>query len=67
MKLGLGYPKGILQYADEWGVDEVVKELQYLYDKYGLLLAKPDELLIKMVRDGKLGIKTGEGFYRYAT
>jgi len=67
VKLGLGYPKGILQYADEWGVDEVVKELQYLYDKYGLLLAKPDELLIKMVRDGKLGIKTGEGFYRYAT
>lgn len=67
VRLGLGYPKGILQYADEWGIDEVVKELQYLYDKYGLILAKPDELLIKMINEGKLGKKTGEGFYKYAS
>jgi len=67
VRLGLGYPKGILQFADEWGIDEVVKELQYLYDRYGLVLAKPDELLLRMVAEGKLGRKSGEGFYRYAS
>lgn len=67
VRLGLGYPKGILQFADEWGIDKVVEELQYLYNKYGLVLAKPDELLLKMVAEGKLGKKSGEGFYKYAS
>ncbi|MEM0276896.1 3-hydroxyacyl-CoA dehydrogenase [Pyrobaculum sp.] len=67
VRLGLGYPKGILQYADEWGIDEVVKELEYIYNKYGLILAKPDELLIQMLKEGKLGRKSREGFYKYAT
>ncbi|MEM1598328.1 MAG: 3-hydroxyacyl-CoA dehydrogenase [Pyrobaculum sp.] len=67
VRLGLGYPKGILQFADEWGIDVVVHHLQDLYDKYGLLLAKPDDLLLQMVKEGKLGKKTGEGFYKYAS
>lgn len=67
VKLGLGYPKGILQMADEWGIDEVVRELNDIYEKYQLKLAKPDELLLQMVKEGKLGKKTGEGFYKYAS
>jgi 3-hydroxyacyl-CoA dehydrogenase len=67
VRLGLGWPKGVLQFSDEWGLDEIVRELQYLNEKYGLILAKPDELLLKMVAEGKLGRKSGEGFYKYAS
>ncbi len=67
VRMGLGWPKGILQFADEWGLDEVVKELQDLYERYGLILAKPDELLLEMVSNRKLGRKSGEGFYKHVS
>lgn len=59
VKLGLGFPKGIFQYADELGIDNVVKAIN------SLSVEEPDRLLLDMVNEGKLGIKSGSGFYEY--
>jgi len=62
--LGLGYPKGIFRFADEFGIDRVVSAIEQLKEitEEGI---EPDPLLIKMINENKLGVKTGEGFYRY--
>ncbi len=65
VKLGLGWPKGILEYADEYGIDKVVEALNQLHAKYGYELFKPDPLLMQMVQEGRLGQKSGKGFYDY--
>ncbi|BFI75664.1 3-hydroxyacyl-CoA dehydrogenase/enoyl-CoA hydratase family protein [Sulfurisphaera ohwakuensis] len=59
VKLGLGFPKGIFQYADELGIDNVVKAIN------SLSVEEPDRLLLDMVNEGKLGVKSGSGFYEY--
>ncbi len=63
VKLGLNYPKGVLEMADEWGIDRVVKILEEK-KQYGEEYT-PDPLLLEMVNNNKLGVKTGEGFYKY--
>lgn len=63
--LGLNYPKGILRYADEYGIDEIVKRLQKRYEETKRDAYKPNPLLEDMVKAGKLGMKSGEGFYVY--
>jgi enoyl-CoA hydratase / 3-hydroxyacyl-CoA dehydrogenase len=65
VKLGLGFPGGILQMADAWGLDTVVDGLRSKEAAYGRFYA-PDPLLTAMVRDGSLGEKTGKGFYSYS-
>ncbi|MET1102158.1 MAG: 3-hydroxyacyl-CoA dehydrogenase/enoyl-CoA hydratase family protein [Pyrodictiaceae archaeon] len=65
-KLGLGWPKGVFEYADDLGLDTVVKALEELKKKTGWDEYEPDPLLRKMVEEGKLGRKTGKGFYEYA-
>ncbi len=64
-ELGLGYPKGILKYADDYGIDRVVETLERMQKETGWKEYTPDPLLKKMVEEGKLGRKTGEGFYKY--
>ncbi len=64
-ELGLGYPKGILKYADEFGIDEVVNRLKKRYEETKWNEYKPDPLLLEMVEKGKLGKKSREGFYVY--
>ena len=64
-ELGLGYPKGILKYADEFGLDEVLDRLKKRYEETKWEEYKPDPLLIQLVEQGKLGRKSGEGFYIY--
>ncbi len=64
-ELGLGYPKGILKYADEFGLDEVLNRLKKRFDETGWEEYKPDPLIVEMVEEGKLGVKSGEGFYKY--
>lgn len=65
---GIGFPdskKGPLHYADELGLDNVLKELEKLQEKHGPRL-EPANLLKEMVGQGKLGKKTKKGFFTYA-
>ncbi len=64
--LGLNYPRGILRMADSYGLDVIVNELNRLYEKYNKEdRYKASSVLTKLVKQGKLGRKTGEGFYAY--
>ena len=66
MLLGLNYPRGILRMADSTGLDKIVNELNRLYEKYNKEdRYKACSVLTKLVKQGKLGRKTGEGFYTY--
>ncbi len=65
MKLGTNMPKGILELADEIGLDVILSKVEELYKEKGYEILKPSEHLKKMVSEGKLGKKTTEGFYRY--
>jgi enoyl-CoA hydratase/3-hydroxyacyl-CoA dehydrogenase len=64
VKLGLGFPDGILKMADSWGIDGVVAALKAKEKKHGEFY-KPDQLLEQMVGEGRLGTKSGKGFYQY--
>ena len=64
-KLGLGYPKGIFEYADEFGIDNVVKVLEEIKREKGWEEYSPDPLLIQMVNEGRIGVRSGKGFYEY--
>jgi len=63
--LGLGWPKGVFEFADEFGIDTVVNALKKLKESTGLKEYEPNELLVKMVEEGKLGRKAGKGFREY--
>ncbi|KOB75952.1 3-hydroxyacyl-coa dehyrogenase [Operophtera brumata] len=66
MKLGAGYPMGPLELADYVGLDTNKFILDGWFKKYPeQALFKPIPLLNKLVSEGKLGVKTGEGFYKY--
>jgi 3-hydroxybutyryl-CoA dehydrogenase len=66
MKLGMAHPMGPLQLADFIGLDVCLAILNVLHDGFGNPKYAPCPLLVNMVRAGKLGIKSGEGFYNYA-
>ena len=65
MKLGMAHPMGPLQLADFIGLDVCLAIMRVLYDGFGNPKYAACPLLINMVAAGKLGIKTGEGFYVY--
>ncbi|XP_013140866.1 PREDICTED: probable 3-hydroxyacyl-CoA dehydrogenase B0272.3 isoform X1 [Papilio polytes] len=65
MKLGAGYPMGPFELADYTGLDTNKFALQVMYEKTNNPVFQPVPLLDKMVAEGKLGIKSGEGFYKY--
>jgi 3-hydroxybutyryl-CoA dehydrogenase len=65
MELGYGYPMGPLKLGDLVGLDIRLNIAEYLYRELGTPTFRPPQLLKKMVRAGKLGKKSGEGFYRY--
>jgi 3-hydroxybutyryl-CoA dehydrogenase len=65
MKLGMAHPMGPLQLADFIGLDVCLAILKVLYEGFGNPKYAPCPLLVNMVTAGKLGVKTGEGFYRY--
>lgn len=65
MKLGMAHPMGPLQLADFIGLDVCLSILNVLYDGFGNPKYAPCPLLVNMVTAGKLGVKTGEGFYSY--
>jgi 3-hydroxybutyryl-CoA dehydrogenase len=65
MKLGMAHPMGPLQLADFIGLDVCLSILNVLYEGFSNQKYAACPLLIKMVTAGRLGIKTGEGFYTY--
>lgn len=67
MKLGMAHPMGPLQLADFIGLDVCLSILNVLYEGFKNPKYAPCPLLINMVTAGKLGVKSGEGFYDYAT
>ncbi len=67
MKLGMAHPMGPLQLADFIGLDVCLSILNVLYHGFKNPKYAPCPLLVNMVMAGKLGIKSGEGFYDYAS
>ncbi|MES2425939.1 MAG: 3-hydroxybutyryl-CoA dehydrogenase [Bacteroidota bacterium] len=65
MKLGMAHPMGPLQLADFIGLDVCLAILNVLYDGFANEKYAPCPLLISMVADKNLGVKTGNGFYKY--
>ncbi|MCO5234013.1 MAG: 3-hydroxybutyryl-CoA dehydrogenase [Chitinophagales bacterium] len=65
MKLGMAHPMGPLQLADFIGLDVCLAIMNVLYDGFKNPKYAPCTLLVNMVTSGKLGVKSGEGFYVY--
>jgi 3-hydroxybutyryl-CoA dehydrogenase len=65
MKLGMAHPMGPLQLADFIGLDVCLSILRVLHEGFGNPKYAPCPLLVNMVTAGKLGAKSGEGFYTY--
>ena len=66
MKLGMAHPMGPLQLADFIGLDVCLSILNVMYDGFKNPKYAPCPLLVNMVAAGKLGVKSGEGFYDYS-
>ncbi|HKI79804.1 MAG TPA: 3-hydroxyacyl-CoA dehydrogenase NAD-binding domain-containing protein [Ignavibacteriaceae bacterium] len=65
MKLGYNFPTGPLEMADMMGLDEVLTWMETLWKTLGEPRYRACPILRKLVRERKLGRKTGEGFYKY--
>jgi len=65
MKLGMAHPMGPLQLADYIGLDVCKNIMIIMQEGFNNTKYAPCPLLVKMVGEGKLGIKSGEGFYKY--
>ena len=65
MKLGMNHPIGPLALADLIGLDTVLHIMNVLQEGMGSDKYSPAEMLVEMVEDGKLGRKSGSGFYQY--
>ena len=66
MKLGMAHPMGPLQLADFIGLDVCLSILNVMYEGFKNPKYAPCPLLVNMVSAGKLGVKSGEGFYDYS-
>lgn len=65
MKLGLNHPLGPLEWGDKLGIDTVLAVMEHLQKEFADPRYRPCMLIKRMVRSGRLGEKTGQGFYRY--
>ena len=66
MMLGMAHPMGPLHLADFIGLDICLSILEVMYEGFGNQKYSPCPLLVNMVTAGKLGVKSGEGFYDYS-
>lgn len=65
MRIGYSFQHGPFEMADRFGLDSVLAALDRMFREYGELKYRPSIVLKKMVRAGNLGVKTGEGFFKY--
>lgn len=65
MRIGYSFQHGPLEMADRFGLDSVLAALDRMFREYGELKYRPSIVLKKMVRAGNLGVKSGEGFFKY--
>lgn len=65
MRLSFRLPLGPLALADELGLDSMCLIMDRLFKELGDMKYRPNPLLKRMVREGKLGVKSGEGFFQY--
>jgi len=65
MKLGYDFHYGPLEMADRFGLDSVLASMEALFMEFGDVKYRPNTLLKKTVRAGRLGVKTGVGFFHY--
>ena len=66
MMLGMSHPMGPLFLADFIGLDICLSILEVMYKDFQDEKYKPSELLVKMVEEGDVGVKSGKGFYDYS-
>jgi 3-hydroxybutyryl-CoA dehydrogenase len=66
MELGYNHPMGPLKLTDHVGLDIRLNIAEYLYSELGSETFRPPEVLRRLVKEGKLGKKTGEGFYNWS-
>jgi 3-hydroxybutyryl-CoA dehydrogenase len=66
LKYGLNHPMGPLELADLVGLDSRLRNMEYLYHQLGEKY-RPSPLLVKYVKAGRLGRKSGRGFFEYTT
>lgn len=65
MRVGYSFQRGPFEMADRFGLDSVLAALERMFREYGEIKYRPSIVLKKMVRAGQLGVKTGEGFFKY--
>jgi 3-hydroxybutyryl-CoA dehydrogenase len=65
MELGYNHPMGPLKLTDVVGLDVRLNIAEYLHRELGSETFRPPEVLRRLVNEGKLGKKTGEGFYNW--
>lgn len=65
MKIGYNFGNGPLEMADRFGLDSVLAAMEHLFREFGDTKFRPSPILRKLVRAGNLGVKSGEGFFRY--
>lgn len=65
MRIGFDFKYGPLEACDRFGLDSVLASMERMFREFGDIKYRPSFLLKKMVRAGHLGVKTGEGFFRY--
>lgn len=65
MKLGYRFQYGPLEMCDRFGLDAVLAAMERMFREFGDIKYRPSYLLRRMVREGQLGVKTGQGFFTY--
>lgn len=65
MRIGYDFHHGPLEMADRFGLDAVLAAMERMFREFGEIKYRPSFMLKKMVRAGHLGVKSGEGFFKY--
>jgi enoyl-CoA hydratase/3-hydroxyacyl-CoA dehydrogenase len=65
VQIGMNWPRGLLTFADEYGIDRLVETLEDLHERTGWAEYEPHPRLREMVENDEVGLASGSGFYEY--